>query len=376
MIQAPTDGRSRLWKLWPLVPISAALIFTSALLLLFNTSPVEAYRAMWSGSFGGQDKILSVMAFWIPLLLASAGLVITFTAGLWNIGVEGQIILGAISASWVALHVTAPSWALIPLEIMAAMLGGALWAGLSAVLKTRGKVNEIFSGLALNNLAIILTNYLISGPWQPPEGGSFRGTAPFPDAALWPRLFNSRFSPLSLLLAVAVLVAVYFVLRGTTWGLKLKALGKNPYSAYLLGVSSERETILAMMFCGALAGLGGAVRVLSWFDSLRQSISGGIGFLALLIVMLAGYRILWVPLIAFFFSVVLNGSITLQLKTQLHSALGGILTGVMVLFVLLFGSARQLGLGGKQEVAGGAPGTGPAEITPADAITTDIPGGD
>jgi simple sugar transport system permease protein len=84
---------------------------------------------------------------------------------------------------------------------------------------------------------------------------------------------------------------------------------------------------------------------LSWFDSLRQSISGGIGFLALLVVMLAAYRIFWVPLIAFFFSAVLNGSITLQLRTQLHSSLGGILTGVMVLFVLLFGDAEKLGLG-------------------------------
>jgi simple sugar transport system permease protein len=125
--------------------------------------------------------------------------------------------------------------------------------------------------------------------------------------------------------------------------------------------------LLAMMFCGALAGLGGVVRVLSWFDSLRQSISGGIGFLSLLIVMLAAYRILWVPLIAFFFSVVLNGSITLQLKTQLHSALGGILTGVMVLFVLLFGSARQLGFGRTKAGAGGAP-----EVVATDAITTDI----
>lgn len=376
MTQAQNNGRAWLLRLWPLVPIVAALIFTSGLLLLYNASPVESYQAIWDGSFGGQDKILSVLAFWVPLLLASAGLVVTFTAGLWNIGVEGQIVLGAICASWVALHVTAPAWVLIPLEIGAAMLGGALWAGLSAVLKTRGKVNEIFSGLALNNLAIILTNYLISGPWQPPEGGSFRGTSPFQDAALWPRLFESRFSPLSLILAAVAIVVVFFVLRGTTWGLKLKALGKNPYSSYLLGVSSERETIMAMMFCGALAGLGGAVRVLSWFDSLRQSISGGIGFLALLIVMLAGYRILWVPLIAFFFSVVLNGSITLQLKTQLHSSLGGILTGVMVLFVLLFGSPQQLGIGGKREAVA-APEVIPAEeLSPPESISTEVKGGD
>ena len=376
MTQAQNNGRAWLFRLWPLVPIVAALIFTSGLLLLYNASPVESYQAIWDGSFGGQDKILSVLAFWVPLLLASAGLVVTFTAGLWNIGVEGQIVLGAICASWVALHVTAPAWVLIPLEIGAAMLGGALWAGLSGVLKTRGKVNEIFSGLALNNLAIILTNYLISGPWQPPEGGSFRGTSPFQDAALWPRLFESRFSPLSLILAAVAIVVVFFVLRGTTWGLKLKALGKNPYSSYLLGVSSERETIMAMMFCGALAGLGGAVRVLSWFDSLRQSISGGIGFLALLIVMLAGYRILWVPLIAFFFSVVLNGSITLQLKTQLHSSLGGILTGVMVLFVLLFGSPRQLGIGGKREAVAALEVVPAEEISTPESISTEVKGGD
>jgi simple sugar transport system permease protein len=370
MNQAQRSGTTWLARIWPLVPIVAALLFTSGLLLLFGASPAEAYRAIWDGAFGGSDKLLGVLAFWVPLVLCSVGLLITFTAGLWNIGVEGQIILGAICASWVALRLSGPAWLLIPLEIVAAMLGGALWAALSAVLKTRGRVNEIFSGLALNGLAIILTNYLISGPWQPPEGGTFRGTAPFQDAALLPRLLESRLSPLSLVLAGVAFAAVFFILRGTTWGLKLKALGKNPHSAFLLGVSSERETILAMMFCGALAGLGGAVRVLSWFDSLRQSISGGIGFLALLIVMLAAYRILWVPFIAFFFSAVLNGSITLQLKTQLHSSLGGILTGVMVLFVLLFGSAKQLGIGGRAGDAGDAPeATAPP---PADTIAGDI----
>jgi simple sugar transport system permease protein len=137
---------------------------------------------------------------------------------------------------------------------------------------------------------------------------------------------------------------VVVTLRGTFWGLKLKALGKNLRSAFLLGVSSEREMILAMVFCGALAGLGGAIRVTSWFDSLRQSISGGIGFLALLVVMLANYRMFWVPPISLFFSAVLNGSITLQLRTQLHSSLGGILTELLVLFVLLFGDAGKLGL--------------------------------
>lgn len=341
-------------KIWPVVPVLAALAFVVLLLVLFGANPKESLDAVISGAFGTQDKILSVTAFWIPLLLCSIGLLITFTAGLWNIGVEGQIILGSIGASFIALNVNAPNYILIPLEIITAMAAGALWAALSAVLKTRGGVHEIFSGLALTNLAIIGTNYLISGPWQPPEGGTFRGTQPFQDAALLPRLLDSRFSPLSLILTLIALGIVAVILSNTFWGLKLKALGKNLQSAFLMGVASEKEMIYGMMFCGALAGLGGAIRVLSWFDSLRQSISGGIGFLALLVVMLSTYRLVLVPFISFFFSVVLNGSITLQLRTQLHSSLGGILTGVLVLFVLLFGDVNKLGIFSKDDKGGEA----------------------
>jgi simple sugar transport system permease protein len=353
------------------VPVLAALLFTSGLLLAFDTSPLDAFGAMYDGAFGDSAKLLSTLAFLVPLFLAASGLLVTFRAGLWNIGIEGQIVLGAIAASWVALmDLNLPGPLLIILELAAAMIAGALWAGLAAVLKTRGRVHEIFGGLALNNLAIILTNYLISGPWQPPEGGTFRGTAPFPEVSLLPLYGDSRFSPLSLVLALIAFALVVVALRGTFWGLKLKALGKNPYSSFLLGVSSEREVILAMMFCGALAGLGGSVRVLSWFDSLRQSISGGIGFLALLVVMLANFNMFLVPIIALFFSAVLGGSITLQLRTQLHSSLGGILTGVMVLFVLLFGDARKLGLGRRAEEDDGG---GPAvEERPLDALGKEI----
>jgi simple sugar transport system permease protein len=334
--------KSWLERAWPAMPVLAALLFTTGLLLLFKADPKVAFAAMWEGAFGTSERFFSVVAFWIPLLLCASGLLLTFKAGLWNIGIEGQIVMGAIGASWIALRVQLPPALQIPLELLAAMAGGALWAALASWLKTRGGVHEIFGGLALNNLAIILTNYLISGPWQPPEGGSFRGTEPFGEHALLPLFDISRFSPLSLLLAGVGFALVVVALRNSTWGLKLKALGRNSRSAFLLGVNSNRELMLAMMFCGALAGLGGAVRVLSWFDSLRQSISGGIGYLALMVVMLAGFQLLWTPLVAFFFSAVLNGSITLQLRTQLHSALGDILTGVMVLFVLLFGDFARV----------------------------------
>jgi ABC-type uncharacterized transport system permease subunit len=335
-------NREKLFRfLWPVILVIIALGITAILLVTFGVSPQEGFGAMLRGAFGDSSRVLSVIAFWVPLTLASAGLVVSFTAGLWNIGVEGQIIMGAIAASWLALKFDAPRPILLISEMLIAMLAGGLWAGIVGVLKTRGKVHEIFGGLALNNLAIIFTNFLISSPWQPPEGGTFRGTAPFPAKALLPLYDDSRLSPVSVLMVILAIITVYVFLRGSYWGLRLKALGKNPFSAFLLGVSSERETILALMFCGALAGLGGAVRVTSWFDSLRQSISGGIGYLALLIVMLSAFRVLLTPFIAFFFSAVLTGSITLQLRTQLHSSLGGILTGVLVLLVVLLGDVRR-----------------------------------
>ncbi|MEK6221375.1 MAG: ABC transporter permease, partial [Chloroflexota bacterium] len=191
--------RKILQKYWTLVPILLSLAFITLLLIIFGANPMEALTALIQGAFGSQSRILSVLAFWIPMLLASTGLLLTFKAGLWNIGVEGQIVMGAIGASWIALNVEAPTFILITLELIVAMSAGALWAGLSAILKTKGKVHEIFSGLALTNLAIILTNYLISSPWQPAEGGTFRGTAPFQEVALLPRLLDSRFSPISLI---------------------------------------------------------------------------------------------------------------------------------------------------------------------------------
>ncbi|MEX2142993.1 MAG: ABC transporter permease [Anaerolineales bacterium] len=328
-------------QVWPSVPILAALALTSLLLIAFGTSPAVAFGAIWEGVFSTPERMLTALAFWIPLMLSAIGLLVTFKAGLWNIGIEGQFILGALGASWVALSLHLPAPLQIPLEILAGMVGGALWAGLAALLKRWG-VHEIFGGLALNNLAIILTNFLIAGPWQPPEGGSFRGTVPFHQDAILPLLGSTRFSLVALLLAVIAFALVVLALRNSAWGLRLKALGRNSRSAFLLGVSSNREALLAMMFCGALAGLGGAVRVLSWFDSLRQSISGGIGYLALMVVILASFRLFLTPLVALFFASVLSGSIVLQLRTQLHSSLGDILTGVMVLFVLLFGDLGRV----------------------------------
>lgn len=327
-----------------IVPIVVSLLITALLIVAIGSDPRAVFEKVWEGAFRETRSLAQVLNFWIPLTLCAMGLIVTFTAGLWNIGVEGQMGMGAVFASWAALTLasTLPSPLLIGVEIILAMLGGALWAVVVGVLKTRLKVHEIFGGVAFNALANIVSIYLISGPWQPPEGGSVRATPPFAPKALLPPL-NDDFSVSLLALAIAAvaIVGVILALRGTRWGLQLKATGRNARSALLLGVPTNRSAISALIVCGALAGIAGAYRVLFTYGNLRPLVSGGIGFLALLVVLLVSIRAVWVPLVAFVFAAILGGSTRLKVALQLDASLAGVLQGFLVLTVLLFNGLRQ-----------------------------------
>jgi len=323
-----------------LAPMALAFTFTTAILWVADASPLEAYSNIWSGATENATKISSVLMAWVPLALCAAGLLVTFTAGLWNIGVEGQIAVGALLVTWVARNIALPSVALIPLLLLSGMLGGALWGLLCGLLKTHGRVHEIFAGVGLNFVAVALTNFLIFGPWKPADGATMSGTDPFPQAAWLPRLGNLPLVPLAPITALLAIAAVYFTLKGTLWGLKLKAIGKNIRSAFLMGIPTNRHLLLSFAFCGALAGLAGAIQAAGVRQRLIPSISAGYGFLALLVVLLSGYRPLLTVPIALFFSLIGVGSPRLELRMQLDSSLGGIIEAALVLFVLLANGIR------------------------------------
>ncbi len=325
-----------------IVPIIVSLAITSALILAVNADPIAVFKTVWEGAFRSTTVFAGVVNFWIPLALCSMGLVVTFTAGLWNIGVEGQIGMGAVFATWAALFVTLPQPTQIALEIALGILGGALWGALVGFLKTKLGVHEIFGGVALNSLANVVTIYLVTGPWSPPGGASKQSTAPFVTNALLPQISTDfPVSLLMLILVFASIVGVILVLRGTRWGLQLKATGKNARSALLLGVPTTHSAISSLMVCGALSGIAGAFRVLFVYQSLRTLVSGGIGFLGLLVVLLVAIRALWTPLIAFLFAVILGGTTRLKIALQLDESLAGVLQGLIVLLVLLANGLRQ-----------------------------------
>jgi general nucleoside transport system permease protein len=327
-----------------LLAILFALIFTILILLLSGASPFDAFGNIISGSIGSLGHISDTLVAWVPLLLATSGLLVTFSAGLWNIGVEGQITLGAIFTTFVLRSLMdsgVPSGLIILLGILAGALGGALWAAIVGWLKIFGGVSEIFGGLGMNFVATALTLWLIFGPWKRPGIGSMSGTQPFPADLALPVFEGFRLSPWSIVIGVIGIGLIYVVLNGTYFGLRLKAVGKNGRAAFLLGIPTSRYMLSAFLICGAFAGLAGAVQVTAVYNRLIPSISSGYGFLGLMIGMLINYQVIWAAPVTFFFAALNIGSIQLPIVMQLDSTLSGVLQGALVLSMLLVDGARR-----------------------------------
>lgn len=315
-----------------------ALAAAALLLLSVGVNPIEAAQLIWDGAVGTSARRADTIMAWVPLVLAAAGLVITFAAGLWNIGVEGQIVMGAIAAAWVARVFEGPTLVVVPLILVAGAIGGALWALLAGVLKTKGNVNEIFGGLGLDFVATGLTVYLIIGPWSRAGVASTSGTDLFREEAWLPAVGSTRLSIAAVAIAIVAVIAVYYLMRDTRFGLRLTAVGRNPRSALLMGIPTSRYLLGAFALGGGLAGIAGAIQAIGFHHKLVPSVSGGYGFLGILVVLLAGFGARWIAPISLFFIMVSIGSTQLELRLDLDSSIGDVLQGAVV-FAVIFGAA-------------------------------------
>lgn len=340
-----------------LAPLVVALLVTALLIVLLDQSPITVFQRLWQGALGTPIKRADTLVSWVSLALGAAGLLITFRAGQWNIGVEGQITLGAIFATWAAQWVWGQSGVVaLPIMIIWGMVGGALWGLLVGLLKIYGGVNEIFGGLGLNFVATSLTIYLISGPFKPPGTSSVAASQLLPDHIWLPTLEALRVSWISVALALLALLAVYLLLHGTLWGLQLKATGRNLRGAFVLGVPTQRVLLGAYVACGLCAGLAGALLVVGVRHQLVANISSGYGFAGILVVLLAGFSPLLVGPVAFFFAAAGIGGLALTLGLGLDSSLSGVLTGLIVLAYELFQGIRQKWFGRLTLATGGEDG--------------------
>jgi ABC-type uncharacterized transport system permease subunit len=310
--------------------------FTTLILLLAGAPPLAAYYHIFKGSLGSLVKLSHVIKAWIPLTLCSCGLLYSFRIGLWNIGVEGQVMMGAVFTTLVLRlgmggHV--PVFYLF-VSFIAGIAGGALWALIAGYLKTKGGIHEIFAGLGLNFVAQAIILWLIFGPWKRAGIASMSGTEMFPRDLWLPYAFAIRLSLIGLTLTVVAIVTTALMLRYTKVGLYLKALGSNIQAAHMFDLNPGRYMLLAMIFAGGFAGLAGSFQVAGVYHRLIPAISSNYGYLALLVVMLANYNVWISPAVAFFFACLNVGSIQLPMVLQLDSSLSGVIQGALVLAAL------------------------------------------
>ncbi len=326
------------------IAVIMALLFTCILIAVMKADPLAVLAVIFKGSVGSMDAFTQVLQAWVPLVLASCGLMFTFTSGLWNIGMEGQIEMGAIFAYGVVrmfIGTTTPGGLVILLAILGGIIGGIFWALLVGLLKNFGGVNEIFGGLGFNFIADAVMLSLVYGPWKPE--GVANGSTKMLETIYWlPQVKGTYLSLWSLGIAIVGVVVVTIILKGTYFGLKLKAVGKNNKSSFLLGIPTNRYMLLSFILCGLFAGLTGALQVTGFNHVLRNNISGGYGYVGLMVGMLANIQPLITAPIALVFIALSKGAAGLGMDLKLDSNLSGVIQGSLVIFVLIMEGVRKV----------------------------------
>lgn len=308
------------WKLAAL--ILGALLLLAGAVMLAGASPLKALSTLITGSIGRPGSQASTLKETTPLLFTGLAVYLALRAGLFNIGVEGQLLLGAITCAVVADKVHGPFG--IILGALLAMVAGAVWALPAALIRVFRNGHEVITTIMLNNIAGFLTDYLVTGPLRA-RGQEAPTTALLPENTRLPALYSHPPFTISsgLLLGILLTVALGLWLNRTVSGYELKAVGANATAAQFAGIDPKRVMLRAMLFSGAIAGLGGAVQVLAYQFQFFQGFSPGYGFDGLGIALLSGGTAYGVIPAALLFGVLAQGGVSL--------GIAGIPKGITVL---------------------------------------------
>jgi simple sugar transport system permease protein len=326
-------------ELFPLVAVPVALLIGVIVLLAMNADPIVAYQALFSGAFGDVSGITQTLVKATPLLLVALGVVIAFRGGIINIGGEGQIVVGALATTAVAVNFSQwPGWILLPLCLLAGMLGGAFWGGIPGILKARLGVNEILSTIMMNAIAIQLSNFLLRGPMIDPKeiinGTRIAQSALLPDTVWLARLVPRTLLHAGAILAVILAVLVFIFLWRTTIGYRIRAVGLNAAAARYAGIRVRLYQALALILGGAFAGLAGAVEVMGVQHRMMEGLSGGYGFSGIVVALFGSLHPLGAIPASILFGGLLVGADQMQRTVQVPSALISTLLGLIVLLVV------------------------------------------
>lgn len=338
--------QSRLQWLSNLIPVFAillAFLVGALILLVLKVNPATALKALFAGAFGDFNAIAETLVKASPLLFVSLGICISFRGGVLNIGGEGQLVVGALAATAVALNGGGlPGGLLVTSAIIAGSLAGAIWGGIAGFLKAYFNVNEVLGTIMLNYIAVYGMNYLLRGPMMDPIqvklGFFIPQTARIPQVAHLPRFAPTRLH-LGILIALIMAVVVYVFLWRTTVGFRIRTVGMSRRAALAAGIKISRYMVLVLLLAGFFAGLGGAVEVLGvhhrmFTDGTASGFTGGAGFNGIVVALFGRLHPLGCIPSSVLFGALLTGANKMQRTTQIPAALVVAMNGLIVLFVV------------------------------------------
>jgi len=320
-----------------LVALFVSLIIASGIILFAGETPKDVFMAILKGAFGSQRAIIDTLIKSTPILLTGLATIVPFRAKVWNIGQEGQLYAGAMGVTFIILTFPElPALIYIPVLLLVGVITGALWAFIPGILKARYRVNEIIVTVMLNYVILYFCTYLLNGPWQEPKS-YYYNTIKFPGSSDLPLLFGTHLH-LGFLIALFLAFVIYFLLWKMKLGFEIRAMGDNPTAARYKGINTQRLTVIVMLISGAICGLAGGIELLGIHHKLIYGFSSGSGFTGILIALLGRLHPFGVVLAAIFFGALRNGSVSMQIYTDVSSELVTLIMGLIII-MLLFSEA-------------------------------------
>ncbi|MFN8619841.1 MAG: ABC transporter permease [Chloroflexota bacterium] len=313
--------------------ILITLILTAPLILAAGASPIDAYLNFFITPLTSQFRLLEVLVSATPILFTGVAVAIAFRSGYWNIGAEGQLLMGAVAATFVGMNVE--GWSplvAIPLMILAGALAGAAWAFVPGILRVRLGIDEVVTTLLLNPVALLVVKGLVQGPWRNPDG--ITESPPIAAAAEFPTLLAKSRLHLGFILAVVILLIAWYVLSRTATGLRLRAVGLSPHAARFAGIRVERSLLMVALVSGAIAGMAGVSEVAGIQGRLTPGLSSGAGYTGIVVAMLGGLSMPGVLGSALLLGDLNVGTNSAERALGIPSQVGDVVQGTLLLVVV------------------------------------------
>lgn len=316
----------------PVLAVLASFLVGSLFLLALGVSPIEAYAALIQGAFGNQRLLITTIIKSIPLILAGLAVALAYRGGVFNIGAEGQLYMGALLAVWVGTTFVLPfPWHLI-VALALGILGGMIWGAIPGYLKATRNMNEIIVTILMNYIAILLVSYFVHGPLK--EEGWNTQTPPVAESSRLPVILEGSRLHAGIILALVSVILVHILLFHTTLGYRIRMVGRNMDAARYAGIKATGVMALTMALSGGLAGLAGTVELLGVQNRLIDNFSPGWGFDAIAVALIGRLHPAGVLIAALFFGALRNGANSLQTAVRVDVVVVYILQGLAIIFLI------------------------------------------